>query len=242
MTCRIFSGFHISCCFSITATSVILAIVHAKKLPLLGLTQHNLSSRRRSRSYWPFPKTNDLLGYIWQDSPSAASLCVPCGPTSMAKGPQKDDLLEKNLAVAVVLANVATVIYIVRNHFFSTISKFDAMVRSAIAKIGQNRTRVNLNNFSPSLRLSSFYSHYVGFRTSPQQLVHYDIGIHCSRQFSHVGSLFISSSVSCFVNCPHASYAHLSCSFVSQPNETVHKVDEEGRVRRWVTCSYASCF
>ena len=91
--------------------------------------------------------------------------------------------------------------YSEKNNFFSTISKFDAMVRSAIAKIGQNRTRVNLNSFFPSLRLSSFYSHYVGLRTSPQQLIHYDIGIHCSRQFSHVGSLFISSSVSCFVNC-----------------------------------------
>ena len=63
------------------------------------------------------------------------------------------------------------------------------------------------------------------------------------RQFS-LHQLFRQS----FVSCPHASCAHLSCWSISrtydvrQPNETVLKVDEEGRVRRWVTCSYASCF
>ena len=85
---------------------------------------------------------------------------------------------------------------------------------------------------------------YVGLRTYPQQLIHYDIGIHCSRQFSHVSSLFIQLFRHLFCQLSQLSPRQLRPPqlFVRLPDERVLKVDEEGRVRRLLTCSYASCF
>ena len=115
--------------------------------------------------------------------------------------------------------------------------------------------------------LRNLTRYLLDFVLLPQQLMRYDIGDTAHVSCSSVASTSVVLKPvvhHLFVGCPHASHSSVACrlsqhqlcpsqlfvscssvsrtSIVQQPDKMVLKADVEGRVRRWVTWDYTSCY